>query len=259
MATRNYKAFTLLELLLVVVIVGVLAAVTAVAAQQALLTASLATSGNNIRQLAAGSAAYLADHNHVFWRWSAESTDPQKPGVIWWYGFEPQHSRFSLPEGERYLEAESGPLAGYVPLGASADPSFRYIGKPFKPKYRHGYIGVAYNAVLGGGMLTKEEPSTPLINSLQLEKPGEVVVFATSAQVNTFQRPASGKNPMIEEFYGIDQNQVTVHFRHRGRAMVAFANGSVGFLEIDETTRDKRDPKANVGRFAPVGDFRYLR
>lgn len=36
--------------------------------------------------------------------------------------------------------------------------------------------------------------------------------IATSAQVNTFQEQASANNPMIEEFYGIDDRETTVHF-----------------------------------------------
>lgn len=83
-------------------------------------------------------------------------------------------------------------------------------------------------------------------------------MFATSAQVNTFQAPASAKNPMIEEFYGLDDKEVTVHFRHNGKAMVAFADGSCGFLPMDPSTLDQRDPKALIGRFAPPGSKTYL-
>jgi hypothetical protein len=64
---------------------------------------------------------------------------------------------------------------------------------------------------------------------------------------------------MIEEFYGIDQKEVTVHFRHGTNAMVAFANGSAGFLPMHPGSGDKRAPDANVGRFAPMGSFKYLR
>jgi hypothetical protein len=64
---------------------------------------------------------------------------------------------------------------------------------------------------------------------------------------------------MLEEFYGIDARERTVHFRHNGRAMVSFASGNAGFLEMDETTRDARMPSANVGRFAPVGSTRHLK
>ena len=91
-----------------------------------------------------------------------------------------------------------------------------------------------------------------------LANPSKIVVFATSAQINTFQRPASPRNPMLEEFYLLDDREITVHFRHNGQAMVAFADGSVGFLPIDESTRDPRAPQANVGRFAPVGSSKYL-
>jgi hypothetical protein len=42
---------------------------------------------------------------------------------------------------------------------------------------------------------------------------------------------------MIEEFYGIDQKEVTVHFRHGTNAMVAFANGSAGFLPMHPVVR----------------------
>ncbi len=52
--------------------------------------------------------------------------------------------------------------------------------------------------------------------------------------------------------------RTTVHFRHHGNAMVAYANGSAGFLPMDESTRDKRLPNANVGRFAPVGSKDHL-
>ena len=63
---------------------------------------------------------------------------------------------------------------------------------------------------------------------------------------------------MLEEFYGVDAKEVTVHFRNNGKAMVSFASGNAGFLDMDESTRDPRMPKANVGRFAPVGSTTYL-
>ena len=56
---------------------------------------------------------------------------------------------------------------------------------------------------------------------------------------------------MIEDFYGIDDREKTVHFRHNGKAMVIFASGSAGFMEMDRSTLDERDPAASIGRFAP--------
>ena len=69
---------------------------------------------------------------------------------------------------------------------------------------------------------------------------------------------------MLEEYYGLDAGDgaqaryPNVHFRHNGKAMVSFATGNAGFLNIEESTRDKRNPSLNVGRFAPNGSTKYL-
>ncbi len=246
------RGFSLLELLAAVAIGAVLIVLIATTGWKVYERSSLAVSANNIRQLGAGASAYLADNNYEFWKY--RSPDPGgEPGVRWWFGFEPTAS-FSRPEGSRHFDPDRSPLAGYVPAGLSPDPSLRFGGKAFKPKYRFGYLGVAYNGLLGGGALGLE----PAVRFWTLPNPGRIVVFATSAQVNTFQAPASSANPMIEEFYLIDQNEYTVHFRHGGSAMVSFADGSAGFLPMDKTTRDPRAPQANIGRFAPKGSTKYL-
>ncbi|MEI8310774.1 MAG: prepilin-type N-terminal cleavage/methylation domain-containing protein [Verrucomicrobiota bacterium] len=245
--------FSLVELLAVIAIVLVLSAVSAGAGWKIYESTSLAVSANNIRQLAVGGVNYLADNNNVYWPY--RSNDPANgTGVTWWFGFEPIAS-VNRPEGQREFDATKGPLGGYVPKGFRPDPSFALGGNAFKPKFKNGYIGTGYNVLLGGGFLGAGTRS----QHLQLSDASKVVVFFTSAQVNTFQSPASSKKPMLEEFYGVDEKEVTVHFRHNGKAMVSFASGNAGFLEMDESTRDPRLPKANVGRFAPKGDTTYLK
>ncbi len=253
MKPRGPAGFTLVELLVALGITLVLAAVAVPAVWGAYKSSSLAVSANNIRQLAAGGAAYLADNDYSYWPFLTKTAE----GDVWWFGLEPG-GRGSRPEGQRVLDTSAGPLAGYMPRSMVADPSFRFTGKPFKPKFKFGYIGVGYNVVLAGGWESTAK-SPPPLRFWDLEKPGEVVVFATSAQVNTFQRPASAASPMIEEFYGLDQKEATVHFRHNGYAMVGFADGSAGFLPMDPSTADARAPAAMVGRFAPRGSFKHLR
>jgi prepilin-type N-terminal cleavage/methylation domain-containing protein/prepilin-type processing-associated H-X9-DG protein len=247
------RGYSLVELLATLGITAALAAIVASASLRAYRNSSLAISANNLRQLAIGASNYLSENNYTFWEY--RSADPDgEPGVRWWFGFEPLAS-FSRPEGQREFDPDRGPLAGYVPSGIRPDPSLVSGGRAFKPKYQFGYIGVGYNALLGGGAMGKNQPAS----YWTLPRPSKIVVFATSAQVNTFQRPATPKNPMLEEFYLLDDKEVTVHFRHNGLAMVAFADGSAGFLPMDESTRDPRAPKANVGRFAPVGSTQYLK
>ena len=243
-----------MEILVVVALVAIMAVLAVRVAREAYKESSLAISANNIRQLTVGASAYLADHRQTFWKYTdLKSTDSEEAGTMWWFGFESAASS-GRPEGERSFNVTEGPLAGYVPTSIRPDPGFAVGAKTFKPKYKSGYLGIGYNVLLGGGWLG----TGPLKTYWQLSDPSTVVVFATSAQVNTFQRPASSTNPMLEEFYGIDHRYVTVHFRVHKKAVVAFANGSAGFLPMDETTRDQRAPSADVGRFAPIGSTKYL-
>ncbi len=242
------RAFTLVELLVVLAIVAVLASLLATAGWQAYRSSSLAVSASNIRQLTAGACQYLAENNQTYWKYREDEAG----GTKWWWGYE-SHGSQSAGEGNRRFDPQRSPLAGYIPAALRPDPSFAMDGSAFKPKYQSGYIGVGYNVVLGGGFFgTTKKPLKPLRQG-QLSDPSRVVVFATSAQVYPF-----SSKPMIEEFYGIDEKEITVHFRNGGLAMVGYANGSAGFLPMDESTRDRRAPKANVGRFAPVGSKKYL-
>ncbi len=252
--SRQYSGFTLVELLVSISIIIVLGAVAAGTGKKIYASSSLAVSANNIRQLAIGGSNYLAEHNYIYWPWC--EYDFTTLETVWWWGRETAASKASQ-EGTRDFDPSTGPLGAYIPKGTHPDPSLSLCGSALKPKYRSGYIGTGYNTLLGGGWYWSGDP-VKLQNYWQLSDPSQVVVFFTSAQVNTFQRPASAKKPMLEEFYGIDAREMTVHFRHNGKAMVSFASGNVGFLDIDESTRDKRMPDANVGRFAPVNSTKYL-
>jgi len=245
---RSHAAFTVIEITVAVSLALVLSTLLAQAGWRVYESSSLAVSASNIRQLSAGAAQYLTENNYRFWKFRVDAPD----GTRFWFGFESAES-LGRPEGQRSFDPDRGALAGYVPSALRPDPSFALHGGAFKPKYSAGYLAIGYNGVLGGGF-GKMSPKS----YWDLNQPSRVVVFATSAQVNTFQKPASSAKPMIEEFYLIDERERTVHFRHGDQAMVAFADGSSGFLPMDPSTRDKRFTKSLIGRFAPVGSTKYL-
>jgi len=251
------QGFTLIELLASLTILIILGFIVTSAGWQLYASSSLAISANNIRQLAAGGMNYLADNNNLYWNYVKYAQENATTDKIWWFGFETAASQ-RRAEGKRDFDPTQGPLGNYVPKSFRPDPSFALGGNAFKPKYRNGYIGIGYNALLGGGMVCNTTPPETT-NQLQVTNLANIVVFFTSAQVNTFNPPASSQRPMLEEFYGIDENEVTVHFRHNGKAMVSFASGNAGFISIDESTRDQRSPRSNVGRFAPVGNTLFLK
>lgn len=254
--------YTFLELIVFVTVTIIFILLLAPAAWKIYEASSMARSANNIRVLMAGAMQYLADNDHRFWSFCEarktiiDADGNEVRGSRWWFGFESDSSK-SRGEGRRSFDPEQGPLGGYVPKYLRPDPAFASQGRSFKPKYKSGYLGIAYNVVLAGGWVASKR--TKPLSYWELSNPAHVVVFATSAQVNTFQLPASTEHPMIEEFYGIDEREKTVHFRHGGQAFVGFADGSCGFLPMDESTRDNRMPEANIGRFAPSGSFEYLK
>jgi prepilin-type N-terminal cleavage/methylation domain-containing protein len=257
------RGFTLIEVAACVVAIAVLCLVIAVAGRKALENSALAVASNNVRQLSVGAAQYLADNNYRYWLTVKDgytvqdSNGVSSRGAQWWYGFETNSSRFGAGEGNRTFDSSLSPLAGYLPAAIRPDPSFSLQGQSFKPKYKSGYIGVGYNAVLGGGRMNSSE--SKVLSYWTLSDPARVAVFATCAQVNTFQAPASASHPMIEEFPYFDERETTIHFLQGNVAMVGFADGSAGFLPMDKSTRVGGLRNVTVGRFAPAGSFKYLK
>lgn len=246
MTTMRRAAFTLIELLVVLAVVAVLAALALPVYSAARAASSKAISAHPLRTLATAGRLYLNDHDGQFW---AYSEFPSDGGTLWWFGWESNASRFGTAEGERTLDYSRGPLGPYAAAsgGVKTDPALAAYRPQLKPKYKNGNYGYGYNTLLVGR------------NAMRFSRPGEIVMFATSAQVNTFQAPATASRPMVEEFYMVDDKQTTVHFRAGGnRAMVVCVDGNLREFPMDPTTRDTRMPSANIGRFAPVGSKKYL-
>ena len=87
------------------------------------------------------------------------------------------------------------------------------------------------------------------VNVSYIRKASEIALFADSAQVNTWQAPASRSNPMLEEWYYIDtsSNQPNAHFRHGERANVVFMDGHASMEPPVPGSIDMRLPAANIG------------
>ncbi|MEI6323191.1 MAG: prepilin-type N-terminal cleavage/methylation domain-containing protein [bacterium] len=229
--------FTLTELLVSMAIIALLAALLIPAVRSVYASSTDAVSAHVISQLNAAAQSYLAENDQTFWPYRQAASG----GTQWWFGYESAAS-MSSPEGSRWLDLNQGPLGPYIAAsgGMAEDPSFTRTGNVFKPKYGHTHFAYGYNLVLQGK------------NPLTFSNPGKVPVFATCAQVNTFQAPASAKHPMAEEFYYFNTTEKTVHFRVGGSAMVGYANGSAGYLPMMPGTLDSRLPGANIGRLDPT-------
>jgi len=238
------RAFTLIELMAVMIILGVLFTLLAPAALAVKRQTTLASSSSALRQLSIAAQTYLGENNGRFFRSRESLTD----GVQWWFGFESASG--PKKEGQRLLDKSKGPLGPYIADSAGNVPDFAFtsMGASFKPKFKNGYFGFGVNTELTGGPTGQEISKIRQIN--QLERPGQIALFATCAQVNTFQSPASRKNPMLEEFYFFNTTDCanTIHFRHAGNAIVAFADGSQRDVSGNRSSFNSRLPSACVGK-----------
>jgi prepilin-type N-terminal cleavage/methylation domain-containing protein/prepilin-type processing-associated H-X9-DG protein len=241
---KSDRAFTLIELLAVMVILGVLMTLLAPAALAVKRQTTLATSSSALRQLSIAAQTYLGENNGRFFR----ARENFASGVQWWFGFESASS--PKTEGQRVLDKSKGPLGPYIADSAGTVPDFAFtsMGASFKPKFKNGYFGFGVNAELTGGPTGLQADKLRQIN--QLDRPGQIALFATCAQINTFQAPASGKNPMVEEFYFFNTSDCanTIHFRHSGNAIVAFADGSQYEVPGNRSSFNSRLPSACIGR-----------
>jgi len=244
--------FTFIELLVAITIVAVVMVLGSAVYQRAIQQGRQAASIGNIRQLALAGILYANEHGGALFPYRAR----EPGGTVWWFGYESAGSA-GRAEGSRELEKERSPLYPYLQSvgGVEICPGFMYDRTIWKPKFNGASYGYGYNVLLGGGW----QGTAPTGRLTLMERPSEVAMFATCAQVNTFQAPASASNPLVEEFYGFDQRERTIHFRFGDHALVAFCDGHVRRLPMEPGTLDGRKPEARVGRWSPVGSFQYLR
>lgn len=239
-------AFTLIELLVVVAIIAILAAILLPVLAKSKLSAQRAACEGNLRQLGLATELYLGDSGGYFFNLCQL---PTGTGQQWWFGW-----LAAGVEGQRAFDLSTGALFPYL-HGSDVRlcPSPVWDSPLFKRKGTNVIFSYGGNAFLLAG------PNQNPISASKIHSPANVVLFADSAQVNTFQAPASPSNPMFEEWYYVDletnyanpRNQPNGHFRHAQRAGVTFADGHVGLERAVPGSYDQRLPNLYIGQLRP--------
>jgi len=240
---KTTRAFTLLELLVTISVIAILAAMSLGALTKVRSVAQRAVCANSLRQLGAATHLYLSEHDQTFFAYSQVTSE----GTMWYFGFE--KSGGPSGEGDRELDQTAGPLYPYVRQvkGIQVCPAFPYNSALWKPKFKGASWGYGYNTSLSNA------------NAAKFEQPSRIILFGDCAQVNTFQAPASSKNPMVEEFYMIDSAQRTIHFRHGASANMLFLDGHVDGMKLYPKTQDTRIKSEKIGRITAIGSTEFLR
>jgi prepilin-type processing-associated H-X9-DG protein len=229
------QGFSLLELMVVVGITFILAGLLLPALNRARAKAYDTKCSSGLRQLGLAAAMYWEDNNGRTFRYRSGSADG---GDVYWFGWLARGA-----EGTREFRSEKGALYPYFQgRGIEVCPSFNYRSAKYKLKATGASFGYGYNIYLSA------PTSQPAIDTRQLTKPSETVLFADCAQINTFQPPASPANPLLEEFYYLSKEEPTAHFRHARRGKAVMCDGHVSSERMKPGTLDERLPKMAVGR-----------
>jgi prepilin-type processing-associated H-X9-DG protein/prepilin-type N-terminal cleavage/methylation domain-containing protein len=236
-ARETGLAFTLVELLVVIAVISVLAA---------LLLPVLAGSKSAARRIqCVANLHQFGFAAQMYWDENAGNCFPYlagsvSNGVTYWFGWLQNGA-----EGQRVFDATKGALYPYIQgRGIEICPSLNYLSAQFKLKATGAAYGYGYNHYLS---------TVPPVNVAKLTHPSMTAVLADAAQINTFEPPASRSNPMLEEFYYVDETAVPAngHFRHQNFANVLFCDSHVGLEKMVPGSLDTNLPSANVGRLRP--------
>jgi prepilin-type N-terminal cleavage/methylation domain-containing protein/prepilin-type processing-associated H-X9-DG protein len=234
------KAFTLIELLVVIAIIAILASLLLPALTQGKHSAQRIKCVSNLHQLGIAAHLYWDDNGGSCFRYGGW---PTNNGQLFWFGW-----IATGEEGQRDFDASLGVLYPYLQgRGVELCPSFNYGFSQLKQKATAASFGYGYNRYLDS---PDDQPATRFS---QIKRPSDLVLLADAAQVNTWQSPASADNPMLEEWYFVDDDlyQPNGHFRHKQRANALFCDGHIGAEKMVAGSLDARMPSQFVGSLRP--------
>lgn len=245
---RGAPGFSLIELLVITAIVGLLVALLTPALTRARAQSMQAYCGNNLRQLALANHRYAADHGHYV----AAAPDIWAQNATRWHG---ARTTYNEP-----FDIAASPLAPYFGEAGwiKECPAFRAREPGFESGcggYGYNVRGVGSQAYLVGGYLGAERG----MPAAMIAQPSMTVMFTDAAFLDLSRRGSRLIEYSFAEapFHVADNQPVethravpSIHFRHEGKANVAWVDGHVS-SESRSVSYGPRHDAAAIGWFGP--------
>ena len=262
MSAQRAKAFTLIEVLVVISIVALLMAILMPALAAARSQAREVVCSSNVRQLVLANTGY-ATENRGFYV-PAASDMWNNSGRHRWHGI-----RDALGEP---FDPRKGPLVSYLSDGrvkrcpAATD---LVTGQSWSVNFEQGCGGYGYNMVYLGSRLWQEgysysntEAYARTTTMSEVARPGETLMFADTAfyQHSRYLIEYSFAVPR----YWVSNGRIlshsapspSIHFRHRARANIGWADGHTEIRSIADFAGDNdfynECAAMRLGWFEPV-------
>jgi len=226
------RGFTLIELLVVIAIIGILAAMIFPVFARARESARQATCLSNLKQLSLAMLMYLDDHAGTYV--PAQSED----NLMRWHGRRETLDEPFAPKG--------GPLWEYLKNAqVKVCPSF---GATSEEGFEQGTGGYGYNAQYVGGSPAAWPAMLKPAREFEIQDPAATVMLTDTAfldcEGNLFEY--SFCEAPYYSCFGSPADPST-HFRHNGRANVAFCDGHAKSMPMVYTHASGWCPSSWVG------------
>ena len=273
MNSRQTKAFTLIELLVVISIMALLMGVLMPVLAAARSGSRALACKSNLRQLLLASIGYATENDGFYVPAASDMWD--NAGLHRWHG-----RRDTLDEP---FDPLRGPLASYLADGRVKEcPEKRDFvqGRKWSENFEQGCGGYGYNMTYIGSRIwqnglssvqTWKDAYALTTRMTEVAAPGRTLMFADTAMAKDRSSPAGGQGFLIEysfaeppftvhngrpatEFY----MSPSIHFRHRDRANIDWADGHVEPRPMAKSDRTNAygvdSARMKLGWFEPINN-----
>ncbi len=256
--------FTLIELLVVIAVIALLTAILMPALGAARSGGRALACQSNLRQLLIAGIGYATENDGFYVPAASDMWD--NAGLNRWHG-----RRDSLDEP---FDPLKGPLVGYLADGQVKEcpRKVEFVrGRDWSANFEQGCGGYGYNMTYIGSRMwqngvnssqTWKDSYARTTRSTEIASPGRTLMFADTAM-------SKSQNILIEYSFAEPPFTVqygrpvtsfymspSVHFRHRGRANVGWADGHIEPRRIAKLNRRNvygiKSFEMNLGWFDPV-------